>query len=130
MLEQHLPLAHLGGIELEAQAEFGAGQIEGEGNGLTDFPAEGVLEEELQPGGIGGDQAQAAPARNLQVLFDQVQQMLVEQREDPMGKAMAGFREGLRADLAPQVGTVIEVGGKDMEFILDTGGEAGQQDRK
>ena len=130
MLEQHLPLAHLGGIELEAQAEFGAGQIEGEGNGLTDFPAEGVLEEALQLGGIGGDQAQAAPARNLQVLFDQVQQMLVEEREDPMGKAMAGFREGLRADLAPQVGFGFEVGGKDIEFILDTGGEAGQQDRK
>ncbi len=47
-----------------------------------------------------------------------------------MGKAEAGFRESLRADLAPQIGTVIEVGGKAVEFILDAGRDAGQQDRE
>ncbi len=47
-----------------------------------------------------------------------------------MGKAEAGFREGLRADLAPQVGTVIEIGGKGVEFILDTGGETREQGRE
>jgi hypothetical protein len=42
------------------------------------------------------------------MLFDQCQQAPVEQSEDLMGKTVAGLREGLSADFAPQVGAVLQ----------------------
>ena len=47
-----------------------------------------------------------------------------------MGKFQPRLREGLGADFTPKVGAVIEVGGEHVQFGLDVGGKAGQQDRE
>ena len=127
MLEPHLPFADGGGIKFEAEGEFRARQINREGEGLADFAAGDVLQKELQFRGIGGHQAESTPARDGQVLGNLRQQLLVEQLEDLMGKAVPRFREGLGAELAPEVGAVIEVGSEDVEFVLDAGGHSRQQ---
>lgn len=57
----------------------------------------GILEKQLQLRSIGGADPQAS------MDFHQRQQGLVEQPEDPRGKALAGLGEGLGADLVQQV---------------------------
>lgn len=130
MLEQHLALPDAGGIELKAQGQLRTGQIQQEGDGLADFAAGGILQEQLQLRRIGRDQAEAAPAGHWEMLFHRAQQVLIEERKDLMGEAVASLREGLSADLAPQFGAVIEVRGEDVEFVLDAGGQARQQRRQ
>ena len=64
MLAHHLPLTDRGGIQFEAEGSFGSRQSEHQRHRLADFPTGDVQQNELRFGCIGGDQAEAAPARN------------------------------------------------------------------
>ena len=107
-----------------------SGEIEGKGDRLSNLAAQGVLQEQLQFRGVGGDQAEPPPARCRQMLFDQGQQAFIQKGKDPVGEFLPGFRKGLSRHFAPEIGSIIEVGGEDIEFRLKAGGEAGQEHRQ
>jgi hypothetical protein len=61
VFEQHLPLVAAGIVELPSQGQFQPGQVQHEGDGFADLACGGVLEEQLQLGRIGGDDAKPNP---------------------------------------------------------------------
>ena len=71
-------------MPFKAQGEFGALKIQRKGDGFAYLPADSVFEKQLQLGSIGRDQPEFAPLRRWQMPFDQLQQLLVEQRKSPM----------------------------------------------
>jgi hypothetical protein len=128
MLKQHLPFGYLGRIQFKIERYFAAGQIHHEGDGLPNLPSGGILEKQLELGGIGGDDAEPAPARQGQTRLDEMQQGGIEPPEHGSGKPLAGLRKRLRGHLALEVCGALEVGGKSVEFLLDTAIHAGEHE--
>jgi hypothetical protein len=140
VFEKHLPLADVGRIELGGQGHFDPGQIEREPFRLDPVASRALAvarlaeQGQLQVCGIAGDEAQTMPKRKAEVLLDQDEEMIVEQREGGGRHLHPGFGKGLRGDFPDQVGAVRQVGEERVQFRLDFGrvsaDQAGDQARK
>ena len=71
-----------------------------------------------------------APEGQEQTRLDEVQQGGIEPPEHRSGKPLAGLGKGLRGHLALEVRGALEVGGKSVEFLLDTATHAGEHERQ
>ena len=85
-----------------------------EGDDLPNLPSGGILEKQLELGGIGGDDAEPAPAGQGQTRLDEMQQGGSEPPEHRRGKPLAGLGKRLRGHLALEVRGTPEVSGKSI----------------
>ncbi len=98
MLDQHLALAALlDAVQRGRQHQLGAGQEQAEENLVGQRGAREATgaQAETHGRGVGGDQAQSAPARHEPVLLGALDEPIVERRDSGQGQLGARLRERL-----------------------------------
>jgi len=132
VLDEHLAFVAHRLVEGEVLEQFEAGQEQAEGHGFLDVAhaALGIEQREAYVRGVGGDQAQAAPAGEADLFADEREQRLIDALEDIGPNLVACLGEGLRGDHAQQSGALREQGEEAVEFGLHRTAHATEQERE
>ncbi len=127
VFEQHLSLVGIRTVQRRVQHHLYAGQVQCEDLGVLDDAARGIAGGQAQVAGVGGDHAQAAPARHAEVLLDERKQMGVQVVEDGVRQMLASLGQSLGAGGAREVGLIAKYGEEAIEFSLYAGVSAAEE---
>jgi hypothetical protein len=127
-LEQHLTFIAYRFMQSKIEKQLAAGQKQAERHALDDGPHLVDYHRQAHLAAIGRHQAQAAPARQGQILLNQRHQALVDIDEYQGTDLVTRLRERLSRNDPDRIGAVSEIGEEAVEFGLDGALQAGQQE--
>lgn len=132
VLDKHLAFVAHRLVEGEVLEQFEAGQEQAEGHGFLDVAhaALGIEQREAYVRGVGGDQAQAAPAGEADLFVHEREQRVIDALEDIGANLVTRLGEGLCGDHAQQPGALREQGEKAVELGLHGTAYATEQERE
>ena len=131
LLKEHLPFAFAGAVKGRRQHEIGTRQAQAEED-LVSVGRSRLMagpEPQAEGRGIGGDESQSVPARDVTVGFGPVDEPVIQRWDRGRCQFDAGLGEGLFGDLPCQVGLLLQVRKELVQFGLNALAQAGKQDR-